>query len=66
MAQQLDLIADASGLPAVPAHRIAYRFPTGERPEPPVRLGNRRAFGPPGVRRVARALGRPTGGEGGR
>jgi hypothetical protein len=66
MTQQLYLISDVSRMLGVPPHRIAYLFTTRKVPEPPLRLGNRRVFGLADVRRVARALGRPTGGKEGR
>jgi hypothetical protein len=66
MAQQLYLMGDVSRMLGVPAHRIAYLFMARKLPEPSLRLGNRRVFGLADVRRVARALGRPLGGQGGR
>src|SRR5215470_4513169 len=49
----------------VPAHRVAYLFVARKLPEPELRLGNRRVFSLADVQRVARALGRRVGGEGG-
>jgi DNA-binding transcriptional MerR regulator len=66
MARQLYLISDVSRMLGVPPHRIAYLFLSRKLPEPPLRLGNRRVFDLADVRRVARALGRPLGHQGGR
>jgi DNA-binding transcriptional MerR regulator len=66
VARQLYLISDVSRMLGVPAHRIAYLFTTRKLAEPPLRLGNRRVFSLPDVRRVARALGRPLDRQGGR
>lgn len=65
MTQDLYLISEVAERLGVPPHRVAYLLMTKKIEEPKMRMGNRRIFTDEDAKRVADALGRTWGPQGG-